>query len=292
MACDPTDAALELEYNLRTRHPEREAVYRAFAARSSEYRSLHPAHLDLRYAEADRCLVDVFLPDSDAATSFSVGPMAGARPLFVFLHGGYWRALDKSLFSFIAKPFVERGVCVAMPTYGLAPAFTLSEIVDQVEQAMRWLSAGAGSFGWDRERVVLCGHSAGGHLAAMMAACDAQKIGGLGIRGASVISGLFDLEPLLHTNVNRDVHMSEAEAREQSPIHRSSFAARHFLVTAGALETGGFVEQSRRFDHHLREVGRSSEFLLIENRTHFDILEDLADPLQPLHRRTLEMLFA
>lgn len=280
--------ALEREYNLRTRHPEREHVYRGFAERSERWRNRHATHLDLRYAKAERCRIDLFLPDSHAIPGSADDD--SRRALLVFIHGGYWRALDKDLFSFIAEPFVEQGICVAMPTYDLAPTVTLSEIVDQMAEAMRWLAAGAQRYGWCNDRVVLSGHSAGGHLAAMMASLNAAQIGGLRIVGVNAISGLFDLEPLRHTNVNHDVGMSIDEALAQSPIHRRNFFANRFLISAGELETRGFIEQGQRFDQHLASLGVASEFQLIDGRTHFDILDDLADPAARLHCATMSML--
>ena len=279
--------AFEREYNLRTRHPERERIYRDFAERSEHLRNRYPMHLNLPYANHERCRIDLFLPGDRARRTSDDGDLP--CPLLVFLHGGYWRALDKDIFSFIAEPFVEQGVCVAIPTYGLAPSVSLSEIVEQIADAMRWLAAGAQRHGWSNKRVVLTGHSAGGHLAAMMSALDPSRIGGLGIVGVSAISGLFDLEPLRHTNVNHDVGMSLDEAIAQSPIRRRSFSADRYLISAGALETQGFIDQGQRFDRHLASLGVVSEFALIEGRTHFDILDDLADPRARLHRATMAM---
>jgi arylformamidase len=269
---------LEREYNLRIRHPERDAVYRGFAERSRAHRARGAARLDLRYAEGPRCTLDFF-------------PGRGASaPLLVFIHGGYWRALDKSIFSFIAQPFGESGAAVALLGYDLAPVVTLTTIVAEVHEALAWLATER-TLEFDRTRVVLSGHSAGGHLAALLAAAPASKLGGIEPRAVVAVSGLFDLLPLLETSVNLDVRMSVDEARTMSPIRIAAFTARRFVVAVGDLETDGFVTQSRDFAAHVQSPGCESRFVAVAGRTHFDVLDDLADVRQPLGRHTLELLF-
>lgn len=273
-------AEFEREYNMRSRHPEREAVYRRHAALSEALRARAAGRLDLRYAPGERCLLDLFVAPR---------PAPGA-PLLVFLHGGYWRALDKSIFSFIAGPYLERGASVAMPTYDLAPKASVTQIAGEAVAALRWLADNAAALGISTTRVVVAGHSAGGHLAAIAAAQPPGMLAGVGLHGLVAISGLFDLEPLLYTNVNADVRMSVAEARAQSPLLATRFALREYLIAVGALETEGFQQQSRRFDAHLRALGLPGALHVSRERTHFDILDDFARPGDPLFERTLAML--
>ena len=145
------DDALEAEYALRTRHPEREKVYDEHLRRSAALRASGNCRLDVRYADGPRCLLDVF----------SAGAPA---PVLFFIHGGYWRALDKSYVSFIAEPFRDAGVTVVMPSYDLVPAVRVGGIVDQIRAAFAWVVEHLAP-----ERVVVAGHSAGGQLAAMLA---------------------------------------------------------------------------------------------------------------------------
>lgn len=287
LACDAGEqrsfamrAELEREYNMRTRHPERETVYRHHAALSEALRARAVGLLDERYAPGERCLLDLFVAPRPAPDA----------PLLVFLHGGYWRALDKSIFSFIAGPYLERGVSVAMPTYDLAPKASVTAITGEALEALRWLARNARALGVSTARVVVAGHSAGGHLAAMAAAQPPESLAGVGLHGLVAISGLFELEPLLYTNVNADVRMSVAEARAQSPLLAPRFALREYLIAVGALETEGFQQQSRQFDAHLRALGLSGGLRLSPGRTHFDILDDFARPGDPLFERTLAML--
>jgi arylformamidase len=270
--------ALEREYNLRIRHPERDAVYRDFDARSAAYRARALCRSDLRYGDGPRCTLDWYAPSAPVALP----------PLLVFIHGGYWRALDKRTFGFIAPAYNAAGIAVALVGYDLAPEVTLSRIVDEAHAAHAWM-ARERTLAFDRSRVVVAGHSAGGHLAALIAAAEPERLGGLAVRAAVPVSGVFDLEPLLETSVNLDVRMGVEEARRLSPIRCEGFAARHLLVAVGALETDGFIGQSRRFVDCARALGVEAQFMLVPGRTHFDVLEDLADPAAALFRDTLKL---
>jgi len=272
------DPAAEREYNLRIRHPERDAVYRGFSERSAAYRASSPCRLDLRYAPGPRCTLDWF-----PAVNGTARP-----PLLSFIHGGYWRALDKGIFSFIAAPFNAAGIAVAMVGYDLAPAVSVTQIGAQVQAAHAWLAREA-SLDFDRSRVVVAGHSAGGQLAALVAAAPPE---GLDVIGAVPISGLSDLEPLRGASVNLDVRMSVEEARACSPIRLASTQARRWVIAVGGLETDGFRSQSARFDAHARALGAASELMIVPQRTHFDVLDDLADPAMPLYQRTLALFTA
>lgn len=272
-------AALEREYNLRIRHPERDDVYRDFAQRSARYRAASPCRLDLRYAEGERCTLDFF-------------PGGGTdAPLLVFFHGGYWRALDKGIFSFLAQPYNDAGAAVALVGYDLAPTVTLTRIVAQAHRSLAWLAADR-SLAFDRRRIVVSGHSAGGHLAALLGASSPGAASETVPSAVVAVSGIFDLVPLLGTSVNLDVRMSEEEARTLSPGGRSDFVSRRFLIAVGARETEGFIAQSRAFAAHATALGCVARFMVAEQRTHFDVLEDLADTRTPLGRATLDLVLA
>ena len=128
------DPALERQYNLRIRHPERTAVYDRFAASSAALRAEHPGFTELRYDGGPRCVLDFFHAEA-----------ASPAPLFIFIHGGYWRALDRSIFSFLARPWLERGTHVALIGYDLAPDVTVHTIAAEVRTAVATLRFANGS---------------------------------------------------------------------------------------------------------------------------------------------------
>ncbi|HJU19420.1 MAG TPA: alpha/beta hydrolase [Stellaceae bacterium] len=225
------DEAFEAEYNIRRRHPESPEHYARYAAESAAARAALRCEIDLRYGDAEGERLDFF-------------PSAGTgAPLFLFIHGGYWRALDKADFSFIAPAFVEAGIAVALINYDLAPRVSVEEIVVQTQRAILWTHRNASRLGFDPRRLVVGGHSAGGHLAA--AALMAQPP--LPIAAAIAISGVFDLVPLLRTNVNEQLGLDEQGARRLSPMHRPPRSSAPELIAVGGAETAGFIGQSARF---------------------------------------------
>lgn len=257
------DDNLEAQYALRKRHPEREEVYDDHLRRSAELRAAGNCRLDVRYGRGPRCLLDVFL--------------AGERaPVLFFIHGGYWRALDKSYVSFIAEPYRDAGITVVMPSYDLAPAVRIGEIVDQIREAIAWVKAQLAP-----ERVVVAGHSAGGQLAAMLALDQAVLDDGP-IAGFVGVSGAFDLRPLLQTSINRDLTMSPEEAVEASPLLRlgrmpAAGALVPFLGLVGGDETAGFKQWTADLAAGWRAHGGTASHREVAGCNHFTILDRLAE---------------
>lgn len=271
----PIDDRSERDYNLRLRHPERGAVYDRFAAASALLRQRETGFAALRYAHTLNGVIDWF----PAAA-------AGPAPLFLFIHGGYWRALDRSIFSFLAQPWLARGVHVAMPGYELAPAASVREIATQLRAALDALLQGATRLGIDTGRIVVSGHSAGAHLGALLLNVrpDWSAAGFVGI------SGIYDLAPLRATTVNRDIRLDAAEAVALSPLHRPLNPKPRYLCAVGGAETGGFRGQSQNFHQTLCAHGCESRFFEVPQRTHFDVLDALADADAPLFRAAHSLL--
>jgi arylformamidase len=268
-AATAIDPALEREYNLRVRHPERGAVYDRFAAASAALRAEVASLETLRYGDTPNSAIDFFAAATDSPAA-----------LFVFVHGGYWRALDRRIFSFLARPWLERGVHVALPGYDLAPATTVRAIAGQVRAAVARLLGEAERLRIDPRRVVVSGHSAGAHLGAL--ALDAMP--GWSAAGFVGVSGLYELEPLLATSVNLDVALDAAEARALSPSRRTADRRPRYLLAVGGAETDGFRRQSQDYAAALRAQGCEAHALEVPARTHFDVLDDLADAKASLFR--------
>jgi arylformamidase len=260
------DEAIDAEYNIRRRHPESPQHYARYEADSAAARTALVAlggRIDLRYGEAEGERLDFFPAARPAA------------PLFLFIHGGYWRALDKRDFSFIAPPFVAAGISVALINYDLTPKVTVDEIVAQIQRAIGWTHRQAGEFGFDPRRLVVGGHSAGGHLTAMALAAKPR----LPIAAGIAISGVFDLVPLLKTNVNVQLTLDEDRARRLSPMHDPRPDRAPELICVGGAETDGFIWQSRDFAERLRKSAK-----IYPGLDHYTIMSALADPQSDIHR--------
>jgi arylformamidase len=257
------DDALEAQYALRLRHPEREEVYDDHRRRSAALRARGGCQLDVRYGPGPRCLLDIF-------------PAGEQAPVLFFIHGGYWRALDKSYVSFIAEPFRQAGMTVVMPTYDLAPAVRVSDIVDQIRTAFAWVGERMAP-----KRIVVAGHSAGGQLAAMLALDQAERGGGP-IVGLAGISGAFDLRPLLQTSINSDLMLSAEEAAEASPLVRlkqmgSTVPLIPFIGVVGGDETEGFKQWTADLVTLWSAHGGVARYCEIAGRSHFTVLDGMAD---------------
>lgn len=261
----PIDEAAESEYNLRIRHPERTAIYERYSTLSAVTRAKQGAHTDIPYGKGHKQELDLFLPTG------VVSP-----PLLIFIHGGYWRALDKDIFSFIADAYVQNGIAVAMPNYPLVPQTTIFEIIADMRTACFWLVEQADKWGYDPYNMVVSGHSAGAHLAAHMVSRKNMR----GFKGRFTgyvgLSPIFDLLPLLNTTVNRDLCLSADEARALGFYEGEDFFDLPFVLAVGELETRGFRGQSKYFFSMLKDEGREVQSFTIPNRTHFDMLEDFA----------------
>ncbi len=258
------DETLEAEFALRKRHPERDAIYDDHKHRSAIVRAGGGCILDQRYGAGPRCLLDVF-------------PAADHAPVLFFVHGGYWRALDRSYVSFIAEPFRNAGLTVVMPGYDLVPDVRVGAIIEQIREALKWVVERMAA-----KNIVVAGHSAGGQLAAMLALDQAVRGGGP-IVGLAGISGVFDLRPLLRTSINIDLMLSADEAAAASPLLRlkalpADAALVPLLGIVGGDETQGFKQWTADFVASWRRRGAPAKFHEIAGRNHFTILDALAEP--------------
>jgi arylformamidase len=255
------DEVIDAQYNIRRRHPESPQHYARYEADSVAARASLNGQIDLRYGEASGETLDFF------------PAVRRDAPLFLFIHGGYWRALDKRDFSFIAPGFVAEGIAVALINYDLTPNVTVETIVAEVLRGVAWIQGRAATLGFDSGRMIVGGHSAGGQLTAMALAAD------LPIAAGIAISGVFDLVPLLKTNVNVQLTLDEARARALSPMHHPRPDRAPALICVGGAETDGFIDQSRDY---ARALGR--EAVVYPGLDHYTIMSELARSDSAVHR--------
>ncbi|MCX7381804.1 MAG: alpha/beta hydrolase [Alphaproteobacteria bacterium] len=255
------DPFLEAEYNNTLKVPEAGAIAAAWVRDASAFRAAHDhAEFGVAYGPSERQAMDIFWPGT-----------ARTGPLAMFIHGGYWQRLDRSFVSHFAAGLNAHGVAVAMPSYDLCPQVSLADLTGQLRAAARFLHARHGRLD------LAIGHSAGGHLAAMLLAS-------LLVPAAMPISGLFDLRPLVHTTVNDGVRFDRAEAWRLSPLALPRPPGRlHALV--GGAEGGEYANQSRRLARAWGGAWR-----VLAGHDHFTIPGDLARPDSAMVEAALRLL--
>lgn len=276
---------LEREHNNRARVPEHPKHFERWARDSAEARRTERrALINVSYGHGAGETLDIFPAPRQAGQ-----PPA---PVLVFIHGGWWRSLDKSDHSFIAPPFVARGACVVVPNYALCPAVTVPDITLQMVDALAWVYRHIGAHGGDPHRITVVGHSAGGHLAAMMLACDWSLVGDdlplSLVKNALAMSGLFDLEPVMHTpSVQASLHLTAEQVARASPARLPAPPLREgrgeLTAVVGAQESSEFLRQNRVIQQAWGErVVPSCEAL--KGINHFSIVDALADSRSRLHQ--------
>jgi len=274
-------AWLDAEYDQRARHPEHVEIGARWETASSLVQRLESWRRDVRYGPGTNETLDIYPT-----------PAANA-PVLVFIHGGYWRSSDKSLHGFLAPAFNADGALVMIPNYALCPAVGIEHIALQLARCLAWVHRHAALYGGNPSRIVVAGHSAGAHLAAMLLSCrwkdvDASLPAQL-VSGALAISGLFDLEPLrLAPFIRDDIRLTPASVRRLSPAFFPR--PRKPLHTAvGGEETSELKRQTALIRD---QWGPTSVPVseTIPNANHFTILHNLADPNGRLHRNAVALL--
>jgi arylformamidase len=214
-------------------------------------------------------------------------------PLLVFIHGGYWQELSKNESLFAAADCVANGIAFAAINYTLAPKARVEIIVDQCRRAVAWLHKHADELGFNRGRLFLSGSSAGAHLAAMMLVKGWQHTAGVtddAIAGAVLLSGIYDLEPLVGTYIAGPLHLTTADAAGLSPMRLPLGWPVPTIIAWGENETSEFKRQSRSYASRLEAADFPVSAFEVAGANHFDIVLGLADRETALGRATLELI--
>jgi arylformamidase len=268
----------EKEYDNRARVPEHVDIFARWHREAEAYRAAaRDAELGISYGSSPRQTIDLFpAKDDDTQT-----------PLALYIHGGWWRTLAPTEFSQLAGGPNARGVTVAVVGYDLCPQVSIATIIEQMRTACLYL--------WRkrRQRIMVCGHSAGGHLAACMVATDWKTLAPDApadlVPAAYSISGVFDLAPLTQISVNQDLKLDEKSARACSPLYWRVPAGRSLDAVVGALESGEFLRQSKTIAEAWRQGMAHTRYEEIAGANHFTIVDPLNDPKSAMTARVAEL---
>jgi len=268
-------------YNNRELVPDHAAYFAKWAEGSQRARSTMTSHLDLRYGDAPGEAIDLF------------PSRKGDGSCMMFIHGGYWRSLDKKDFSFLAPAFVGAGISLAVVNYDLCPKVSIEEIVRQMLRASRWLWLHAEEFGMDQDRLYVGGHSAGGHLTAMLMcaqwpAFDRELPKDLW-KGGLAISGIYDLRPLVGIDwLNVDLRLDEAAALKVSPAFLPPASRAPVMTCVGGDESSEFLRQNAMLGERWR--GAFAGDIPMPGTNHFSVVDGLTDPASPLFKGTRKLM--
>ncbi len=264
----------EVEYNNRARVPENPELMAGWARDAAAYREAH-APRRLMYGSGERNVIDLFM-----------GEGGEKAPLVVFIHGGYWQALDGSWFSHMARGLNVHGVTVAVPTYTLCPQVSVADIIKEMRQATLELAKLS-------DKLVVSGHSAGGHLAACMLATDWKaydaSLPPQLVTSAYAISGLFDLEPLVPTSINKALGLDPATARAVSPLFWNPPSHGSLDAVVGEAESAEYHRQSRSIADVWGKAGIATRYGVVPSANHFTAIAPLADPASAMTLRLKEL---
>ncbi|TAJ86788.1 MAG: alpha/beta hydrolase [Reyranella sp.] len=231
----------------------------AWIARSDAFRKRHAEGLDLAYGPKSRNRIDLYRCG------------AAKAPLFAFIHGGYWQRNAKETFACTAAGPLANGMDVAFIGYTLCPEATLSEIIDEIATAVRWLRREGPRHGVGDGKLIVSGWSAGGHLTATTLAMDEVDAG-------LAISGIYDVEPCRLNYLNDKLRLTAEEAAKTSPLLHLPKKSAPVVLTYGMAELPELQRQSVAYHEARRAAGLPSELLPLAGLNHFSIMDELEKP--------------
>ncbi|HUQ76595.1 MAG TPA: alpha/beta hydrolase [Burkholderiales bacterium] len=277
----PDSSMLSKLYNNRELVPDHPQYFARWAEASQKARATMTSHLDLRYGDMPGETIDLF------------PSRRGDGSCMMFIHGGYWRSLDKRDFSFLAPAFVSGGISLAVVNYDLCPKVSIEEIVRQMLRASRWLWLHAEEYGMDQDRLYASGHSAGGHLAAMLMTAlwpvfDSRLPKDLW-KGGLAISGLYDLRPIVSVDwLNADLRLDEESAHRLSPAFFPPATRAPVMTTVGGNESSEFLRQNALLGERWRGVFAGD--IAMPGTNHFSVVDGLATEKGALYQGVRKLM--
>ena len=268
----------ERQFNPRLMVDDDGDIYAKRESLSAATRDALPHQLGVAYGQGEREIVDIFPAQ---------GPNA---PVLVYLHGGYWRMGHARENNYAIRSFASAGAAAFVATYDLCPDVTLATILEQIKQAIGWVHAHAGEHGGNPNNMYICGHSAGAHMAALCLAEGVPGVPDSAISGACLISGIYDLEPVMAISVNDDLKIEEDDLLPLSPLNLPPTMRTPMIVAWGTAESDEWQRQSKLYAAVAKSGGGVVEELAIPDADHYSIAFDLTEPERPLPRILLNMM--
>ena len=279
-----TRAEIAAQYNPQIAVPDPARYGRENREASEAARAALPGILDIRYGAGPRQVLDVFPATGDGLRR------SGLAPVLLFIHGGGWRTLDKSVYSFIAPPWCGAGAVTILPSYGLLPEVPLWRMVEEAREAIAWVAGNVRAYGGDPGRIVIAGMSAGAQLSGMaLAHAASARV----IRAAALASSVYDLDAHRWHGRHDDMALDEALVARASPRHNPPVDPRlPMSLSVGAEETPEMLRQSREYHAMLVARGQPAGLILEPGRHHLNMGRVFAEPqtetFRTLHRLLTE----
>lgn len=273
-----SQAQIDAQYNAGASIPDAGSYMQRFVERSRHARAALRCVLDVPYGPTLDETLDIFP---------AAAPGSPAAPVFVFIHGGYWRALGSKDFSCVALGLQPLGISTVVIDYSLCPKVGIDEITRQARAAVAWVLRHIGEHGGDPARVAVGGHSAGGHLAAMCLETAWDRDYGLApdpLAGGLLVSGLYDLAPLRYSYLQPQIQLDDGVIRRNSPLFAVRVSRTPALITWGANESSEFARQSSALHAAWQGAGNKSELVAQADANHFSAIHGFEDPASPLCR--------
>ncbi|MBT8607530.1 alpha/beta hydrolase [Polynucleobacter paneuropaeus] len=261
---------LDDSYNNTKAVPESPAMFNAWIERSKAFRAAHSQYLDISYGTLEREKIDYY----------SAGPNT---PVVIFIHGGFWQARSKNDFAFLAENYLKEGISVAMVGYPLAPQANMDQIVASSEKAVKFISQHLSEWGGNPKNVVLSGWSSGGHL-------SVTSINGMKVKAVVPISGIFELEPLTGSFLNKNLQMDVAIAKRNSPMLNLPRGKTPIYLFVGGIELSEMRRQSYDFADKLKASKYPVVFVDIPGKDHYTMLEQFEFPEGAIHSRIVSVI--
>ena len=269
----------DYDFKLRERHPNFQNYFDRNETLSEETREAYQHKFDQSYGVHSLQTIDVVpAPQKNA-------------PVFVFIHGGFWKSLDKRPYHFTARPFLENGCAAAHINYLLAPNASMAEIVANIKEAFKWIQHNASNFNGNPAKLHIAGHSAGAHLA-LTTAIDMESHDdpiSRSVKSVLCISGIFDLDPIRQSYLKAKLKFDDTTINKFSPLRRENLILNTPVFFAvGGDETNQFLEQSRNMHERLKAANIPSSHAVIPELNHFDIVYEIALPKGLIAKPALE----